>query len=245
MSCSSCQVYIHRDWAGGPHLRSCVEQTSVAVGCRNGCKWASSVYWKWSSVGERKCWWWRGSSRHGSCQVENYYCTFYYLIKLKYYSLGSPDRNYGILMLPQLAFRFRIHKHSYNSNILKLWLYNFPGLDLKEPIQLRKLWMSLLSCLRNMAREAPAWKMSLALPTTTVFSSQTGRRHGCWKLQGSTGQQREWKVITKRIIRMGTHLPHSAIEWVWMVLYCLACSHEWNPQWNSWKVQFKSAGCGQ
>lgn len=62
-------MYIHRDWSSCPHLCSSAEQTSLAVGSRDGCKWASSVYWKWGGVGQRECWWWWGSSWHGSCPV--------------------------------------------------------------------------------------------------------------------------------------------------------------------------------
>lgn len=63
------KVYVHWDRAGWTHLRSGAEQTSVALGSRDGCKWASSVYWEWGGVGQRKCRWRGGASGHGSCEV--------------------------------------------------------------------------------------------------------------------------------------------------------------------------------
>lgn len=63
------KVYIYRDWAGCPHLCSRVEQTGMVMGSWDGSKWTSSVHWKWGSVGQRECWWWRSSSWYGSSQV--------------------------------------------------------------------------------------------------------------------------------------------------------------------------------
>lgn len=45
-----------------------------------------------------------------------------------------------------------------------------------------------------MVREARAWRMSVPSPTTIASSFQTGRKRGCSKLQGNSGQQKDWKV---------------------------------------------------
>lgn len=65
-----------------------------------------------------------------------------------------------------------------------------------------------------MAREDLAWRMRVTLPTTTASSFLTGKRRGCWKRQGSTGQQREWKVIGKIILIKDAKRKAP---------YCLAC----------------------
>lgn len=45
-----------------------------------------------------------------------------------------------------------------------------------------------------MVKEDHAWRMRVPSPTTTASSFQTGRKRGCSKLQGNSGQQKEWKV---------------------------------------------------
>lgn len=61
--------------------------------------------------------------------------------------------------------------------------------------------MSSLSCWRNTVREALAWRISAASHTTTASLYQTGRRHGCLKRQGRSGQQRGCKVRMKKNIQ--------------------------------------------
>ena len=183
-------MYIHRDRAGPTHLCSRAEQTSLAVGGRDGCQWASSVCWEWSGVGQRECWWGRGSSRHGSCQVR----------------------------AECLCGRASVEPDEGKTSTCDSAI--FPGLRSREPTQPREPWMSSLSCWRNMAREDLAWKMSPASPTTTASSSLTGRRPGCWKHRGSTGQRREWEVIRERILNIGAHLKCQLQK----VLYCLCWS---------------------
>lgn len=60
-------VHIHWDWASSSHICSGSEQTSVALGSRNGSQWTSGLHWKWGSLGKNECRWWRGTAWHGSC----------------------------------------------------------------------------------------------------------------------------------------------------------------------------------
>lgn len=66
-----------------------------------------------------------------------------------------------------------------------------------------------------MVREDRAWRMKVASPTTTASSSQTGRKHGSWKRQESTGQQKESKVIGKKKFTLNIRLlwPIQGILW--------------------------------
>lgn len=169
------KVYIRGGWAGCPYLRSCVEQTRLAVGGRDGRKWASSVHWQRGSVGQRECGWWWGSSRHGSRQV-----------KLKQAA--------RVFQASVFILKYKCNKRQsfsscgFCSSKMLICGLVFIGSDLRELTQLRELWMLSLSCWRNMVRADRAWRMSAASPTTTVFSSQTGEKLGCWKHPGNTGQ---------------------------------------------------------
>lgn len=198
------QVHIHWDRAGCPHVCSNIEQTCVAVGGGDGCKWASSVHWKRSGVGQRECRWWWSSSWHGSCEVKATLCnnniqTGLILIGKWKCSDKVWSRNNLVKLFLQLT--------SINSDRsqAKTWIcdYDLPGLDLREQIRLRKLSMWSPSCWRSMVREGLAWRITVASPTTTASSYLTGWRHGCWKHQGGTGLQRKWKVRQKNNAKDG------------------------------------------
>lgn len=85
------------------------------------------------------------------------------------------------------AVLVRMKSNSYMTVYLADW-------DLRGPIQLKKLWMSLLICWSSMVREDHAWRRSVPSPTTTASSYQTGQKLGCSKHRGNSGQQKDWKV---------------------------------------------------
>lgn len=60
-------VYIYRDRAGSAHIRCGPEPTRLAVGGRDGGKWASGVHRERGGLGEGERWRGWSSLGHGSC----------------------------------------------------------------------------------------------------------------------------------------------------------------------------------